>query len=86
MLVTSIFSFSHNVFLNFLFQTCEKSGLCGNGLECCLQFVSIWTSLKFCPLVMSVTKKEMNKCMAEIYDPGGIRTRAAWLISQYYNH
>ena len=21
----------------------------------------------------SVTKKEMNKCMAEIYDPGGIR-------------
>ena len=24
----------------------------------------------------SVTKKEMNKCMAEIYDPGGIRTRA----------
>ena len=30
-----------------------------------------------------VTKKEMNKCMAEIYDPGGIRTRAARLISQY---
>ena len=25
----------------------------------------------------SVTKKEMNKYMAEIYDPGGIRTRAA---------
>ena len=22
----------------------------------------------------SVTKKEMNKCMAEIYDPGGTRT------------
>ena len=34
----------------------------------------------------SVTKKEMIKCMAEIYDPGGIRTRAAWLISQYHNH
>ena len=34
----------------------------------------------------SVTKKEMNKCMAEIYDPGGIRTRAARLISQYHNH
>ena len=33
-----------------------------------------------------VTKKEMNKCMAEIYDPGGIRTRAARLISQYHNH
>ena len=31
----------------------------------------------------SVTKKVMNKCMAEIYDPGGIRTRAARLISQY---
>ena len=34
----------------------------------------------------SVTKKEMNKCMAEIYDPGGTRTRAARLISQYHNH
>ena len=34
----------------------------------------------------SVTKKEMNKCMAEIYDPGGIQTRAARLISQYHNH
>ena len=33
-----------------------------------------------------VTKKEMNKCMAEIYDPGGIRTRAARVISQYHNH
>ena len=34
----------------------------------------------------SVTKKEMNKCMAEIYDPSGIRSRAARLISQYHNH
>ena len=34
----------------------------------------------------SVTKKEMNKCMAEIYDPGGTRTRAARLINQYHNH
>ena len=34
----------------------------------------------------SVTKKEMNKCKAEIYDPGGIRTRAARLISQNHNH
>ena len=34
----------------------------------------------------SVTKKEMNKRMAEIYDPGGIRTRAARLISQHHNH
>ena len=34
----------------------------------------------------SVTKKEMNKCMAEIYDPGRIRTRAARFISQYHNH
>ena len=34
----------------------------------------------------SVTKKEMNKCMADIYDPGGIRTRAARLIGQYHNH
>ena len=28
----------------------------------------------------------MNKCMAEIYDPGGIQTRAARLISHYHNH
>ena len=34
----------------------------------------------------SVTKKEMNKCMAEIYDPGGTRTKAARLKSQYHNH
>ena len=34
----------------------------------------------------SVTKKEMNKCMAEIYEPGGIQTRATGLISQYHNH
>ena len=34
----------------------------------------------------SVAKKEMNKCMAEIYDPGGTGTRAARLISQYHNH
>ena len=34
----------------------------------------------------SVTKKEVNKCMAEMYDPGGIRTRAARLISKYHNH
>ena len=34
----------------------------------------------------SVTKKEMNKCMAEIYDPGGIWTSAARLKSQYHNH
>ena len=31
-------------------------------------------------------KKEINKCMAEIYDPGEIRTRAAQLLSQYHNH
>ena len=34
----------------------------------------------------SVAKKEMNECMAEIYDPGGIQTRAAGLISQYHNY
>ena len=34
----------------------------------------------------SVTKKEINKCMAEIYDPDGIWTTAARLISQYRNH
>ena len=32
MLVTSIFSFSHNVFKSFLFQGCLKSGLFGKGL------------------------------------------------------
>ena len=34
----------------------------------------------------SVTKKEINKCLAEIYEPDGIPTRAARLISQYHNH
>ena len=29
-LVTSIFSFTNNVFKTFLFQICEKLGLCGN--------------------------------------------------------
>ena len=28
----------------------------------------------------------MNECMAEIYDPGVIRTSVARLISQYHNH
>ena len=33
MLVTSIFSFSHNVFNRLLSKRCEKSGLCGKGLK-----------------------------------------------------
>ena len=33
LLVTSIFSFSHNVFKMFLSQGCEKSGLCGKELN-----------------------------------------------------
>ena len=33
MLVTSIFSFSHNVFKRLLLQGREKSGLCGKGLN-----------------------------------------------------
>ena len=37
-------------------------------------------------LTQFVRKKEMNKCMAEIYDPGGIRAMATRLISQYHNH
>ena len=32
MLVTSIFSFSHNVCKRLLFQGCQKSRLCGKGL------------------------------------------------------
>ena len=32
MLVTSIFSFSHNVFKRSLLQGCEKLGLCGKEL------------------------------------------------------
>ena len=32
MLVTSIFSFSHNVFKRFLFKGRRKSGLCGKEL------------------------------------------------------
>ena len=48
--------------------------------------LSVSPSVRLSVLTKSVTKKEMNKCMAEIYDPGGIRTRAALLISQYHNH
>ena len=33
MLVTSIFSFFHNVFKRLLPQGCQKSGLCGKGLK-----------------------------------------------------
>ena len=44
--------------------------------------LAVWPFLR----TKSVTKKETNKCMAEIYDPGGIRTRAAQLINQYHNH
>ena len=57
-----------------------------------MQTLSVWESLKLVVWegvilqTKSVTKKEMNKCMEELYDPGGIRTRAAWLISQYHNH
>ena len=65
--------------------------------NCRLQTLSVWNSLKFVvwervksPLLLlrtkSITKKEINKCMAEIYDPGGIWSRAARLISQYHNH
>ena len=32
MMVTSIFSFSHNVLKRHLSQTCQKVLLCGNGL------------------------------------------------------
>ena len=30
----------------------QNAVFCGNRLKCCLQFVSVWTSLKFCCLVM----------------------------------
>ena len=33
MLVTSIFSVSHNVFKRLLLQGCQKSGLCGKELN-----------------------------------------------------
>ena len=33
-------------------QTRKNQGLFGKALKCRLQFVSIWTSLKFCRLVM----------------------------------
>ena len=33
MLVTSIFSFSQNVFKSLCLKGCYKSGLCGNGLN-----------------------------------------------------
>ena len=33
LLVTSNFSFSHNVFKRFVLQTCKNQGLCGKGLN-----------------------------------------------------
>ena len=53
LLITSNFSFSHSVLKRLVFQGRQKVSLCGNGLKCRLQFVSIWTSVKFCGLVMS---------------------------------
>ena len=47
MLVTSIFSFSHNVFNPF------QNKFHFSQLFCYLQMLSIWTSLKFCRLVKS---------------------------------
>ena len=54
--------------------------LCTSPKICCLVELNMFLRTK------SLTKKEMNKCMAEIYDPGGTQTRAARLISQYHNH
>ena len=66
----SNFSFSHSVFYSFW--------------ELSIVFIKI--EIVVFLRTKSVTKKEMNKCVAEIYDPGGIRTRAARLISQYHNY
>ena len=49
MLVTSIFSFSHNVFKGFYIQI----SIFQSHLFCRLQVLSIWTSLKICRLVKS---------------------------------
>ena len=65
----------HSVFKRLVLQTGKKPGL-------------VWervNSLLFLR-TKTITKKEMNKCMAEIYDPGRIRTRAARFICQYHNH
>ena len=54
MLVTSIFSSLHKVSKGLsLFQDCQKSGLCGKWLSIVLR-------------TKSITKKQINKCMAEI--------------------
>ena len=60
------------------FTVLKISKFCSSGTETAVYKLFLRTK--------SVTKKEMNKCMAEIYDPGGIRTRSARLISQYHNH
>ena len=49
MLVTSIFSFFHNVFFTFLLQT----SIFESQLFCCLQGLSIWISQTFSSLVKS---------------------------------
>ena len=48
LLVTSNYSFSHNMFYQYIAHIFHFK----RTFKYCLQFVSIWTSLKFCCLVM----------------------------------
>ena len=41
LLVTSNFSFSHNVFYSYISLVHQNEVLCGNGLICCVQMLSI---------------------------------------------
>ena len=52
LLVISKFSFFHNVFHSYISLVRQNVALCGDGLKCRLQFVSIRTSLTLCHLVM----------------------------------
>ena len=51
--ITSIFSFSHNVFLLFS----KIISIFNSHLNCRLQKLSIWTSTKFCCLVKLILSK-----------------------------
>ena len=55
MLVTSIFSFSNNVF----FPVKDKYYVLNSSLSSCLLILSIWTFLEFCQLVNPFPNKPM---------------------------
>ena len=70
MLVTSIFSFSHNVFKRFLFQVRKNSGLCGKELEmfyAAFNIISVvsWQHLTYSCFFFAFYLAGSLKCLAK---------------------